>query len=59
KAQGETLKVRWRDEDGRTETVVAELESIEEKTAMLRERSGNSHRIGLDAVLSARVHVEW
>lgn len=59
-ACGSNVRVRWRDEQGRSRSVLGRLESLEGDVIRLTEQGGSGDTlIPLDSVLSARVHVDW
>lgn len=58
RALGERVNVRWRDEDGRTRSSVARLDSVDDTHAALRD-GDEITRVAFDRVLAARIHVDW
>ena len=58
-ACGSLVRIRWRSEEGGSRTALARLERFEEGRITFREGDGPEVSVPLDAVLSARVHVEW
>jgi ribosome maturation factor RimP len=58
RAVGESVAVRWRDESGRARTDIGVLERVDEVRLVLQSRE-SVITVDLDAVLSARIHVEW
>lgn len=58
-ARGQRAFVRYRQHDGTTRALVAEVVDAGERSARLREQDGTEFEVEYDAVTAARKHAEW
>jgi ribosome maturation factor RimP len=57
--RGERAFVRFRQADGSTRAMVAEIVEADERAARLRAADGTEFEVGYDAVTAARKHADW
>lgn len=59
RATGRAVQVKWRDPDGRSRHAVGSLASIDDGVASLVRETGETERVDLARVVSAKLHAEW
>jgi len=59
RARGESVQVKWRDDDGRSCHAVGTLVSIDDGVATVECSDGRTERVDLARVLSAKLHADW